>query len=57
MLVYDVSDKETMDNIEYWVKNIKSHATDTVQVVLVGNKTDLRTAANMDKCCETEICR
>jgi small GTP-binding protein len=42
MLVYDVSDQKSMDNVEYWIKNIKSHASDSVQVVLVGNKIDLR---------------
>ena len=42
VLVYDVSDKRSMDNVEYWVKNIKAHASDSVHVALVGNKTDLR---------------
>lgn len=46
MLVYDVSDQKSLDNAQYWIKNIKSHATDSVQVALIGNKTDLRTASN-----------
>lgn len=25
MLVYDVSDQKSFDNVEYWIKNIKSH--------------------------------
>jgi Ras-related protein Rab-8A len=56
MLVYDVSDYASLANVEYWIKNIKSHASDTVQVALIGNKMDLR-AANNDpskRCCETE---
>ena len=49
MLVYDVTDPASLANVEYWIKNIKSHASDAVQVALIGNKTDLRasiTAAN-----------
>lgn len=56
MLVYDVTDRASLANIEYWIKNIKSHASDQVQVALIGNKTDLR-SANTDptkKFCETE---
>jgi len=42
MLVCDVSDPETIENITYWMKNIINHASDSIRVVLVGNKTDLR---------------
>ncbi len=42
MVVYDVSDPESLANVEYWIKNIKTHATENVRVILVGNKTDLR---------------
>lgn len=42
LLVYDIADHKSLDNVSYWVKNIKSHATDSVQVALVGNKIDLR---------------
>ncbi len=55
MLVYDVTDRASLANIEYWIKNIKHHASDQVQVALIGNKTDLR-SANTDPTklfCET----
>jgi small GTP-binding protein len=55
MLVYDVSDRQSMENVEYWVKNIKSHATDSVQVVLVGNKSDLRTPESIDRCSDPDV--
>lgn len=42
MLVYDISEQKTLDSVEYWMRNIKSHAHSNVQVSLVGNKTDLR---------------
>jgi small GTP-binding protein len=47
MLVYDVSDPKSWDNVQYWLKNIRAHASESVQVVLVGNKCDLRA----DKSC------
>lgn len=52
MLVYDVSDKRSVDNVEYWVRNIKSHASDCVQVALIGNKVDLR-LVDPTRCVET----
>jgi len=55
MVVYDVSDKKSLDNVEYWVKNIKAHATESVQVVIVGNKTDLRTEENKDNCFDENV--
>ena len=42
MVVYDISDRKSMDNVEYWVKNIKAHASESVHIGLVGNKIDLR---------------
>ena len=45
MLIYDVSDRNSFSNIEYWIKNIKAHASGNVHVALVGNKTDLRQLA------------
>ncbi len=59
MLVYDVADQKSLDNVEYWIKNIKAHASDSVQVVLVGNKIDLRQVIDSNtgtlmKCVDTE---
>lgn len=45
MVVYDISDKKSLENVEYWIKNIKQHANAAVHVCLVGNKTDLRAVA------------
>jgi small GTP-binding protein len=46
ILVFDVSDGLTFNNVEYWMKSIKAHASDSVHVVLVGNKTDLRSSSS-----------
>ena len=51
MLVYDVADARTMDNAEYWIKNIKAHASDTVRVALIGNKADLRSCPETRTAC------
>jgi len=41
LLVYDVSDEGSFNNIRNWMKNIEQHASDSVIKVLVGNKSDL----------------
>jgi small GTP-binding protein len=41
MLVYDVTDEKSANEVNYWMKNIKSHAADNVSVVMVANKADL----------------
>jgi len=50
-----VTDRRTLENVEYWIKNIKSHASDTVQIALIGNKTDVRVSeSNNNNHCGTE---
>jgi Ras-related protein Rab-8A len=41
VLVYDVSDPRSFENVAYWMKNIQEHAHSDVVKILVGNKTDL----------------
>ena len=41
-LVYDCTDKKTLNNIDYWVENIEKHATSDVAKLLIANKVDLR---------------
>ena len=41
MLVYDVTDHSSFDNIRNWMHNIEQYATDSVHKVLVGNKCDM----------------
>jgi small GTP-binding protein len=48
MVVYDVSDPDSLANVEYWIKNIELHASNSVHIVLVGTKTDLRYNSNTD---------
>ena len=41
VLVYDVTDPKTFENVGYWMNNIQQHATGGVSRVLLGNKVDL----------------
>ncbi|CAD8155356.1 unnamed protein product [Paramecium pentaurelia] len=41
ILVFAVNDKETFNDIDKWMNQIKQHASDNIIKVLIGNKTDL----------------
>ena len=41
VLVYDVTDKNTLENIGYWMDSIQKHASSSVEKILVANKVDL----------------
>lgn len=40
-VVYDVTDGESFENVKTWIKEIEKHASETVQKLLIGNKSDL----------------
>lgn len=42
LLVYDISKKQTFENVERWLKELKDHADASLLVMLVGNKSDLK---------------
>lgn len=41
MLVYDISERESFENLERWLVELRDHADDKIKVILVGNKSDL----------------
>ncbi|KAJ3705499.1 hypothetical protein LUZ61_009204 [Rhynchospora tenuis] len=41
LLVYDVTDESSFNNIRNWIKNIEQHASNNVNKILVGNKADM----------------
>ncbi|KAL2663221.1 hypothetical protein AAZV13_02G084400 [Glycine max] len=41
LLVYDVTDEASFNNIRNWIRNIEQHASDNVNKILVGNKADM----------------
>ena len=49
LLVFDVSDQKSFDDLDLWLKEIKEGAPETSSIILVGNKIDLnRTVSNQD---------
>lgn len=41
MLVYDITNKASFDNIERWLTELRQHADSNIIIILVGNKSDL----------------
>lgn len=41
MLVYDVSNTRSFENISNWIRNIEMHATQDVELMILGNKCDI----------------
>ena len=41
LLVYDVTDLKSFENIRQWMRNIEQYASDGINKILVGNKCDL----------------
>merc|ERR1711908_213804 len=41
LLVYDVTDDKTFNNIRTWMRNIEQHANEQVVKILLGNKSDM----------------
>lgn len=41
IVVYDVTDKESFNNVKYWLQEILKYASDNVSRLLVGTKADL----------------
>ena len=41
MVVYDITNEESFKNIQSWIRDCKDLAPKTVQLILIGNKSDL----------------
>ncbi|KJE94121.1 Rab8a protein [Capsaspora owczarzaki ATCC 30864] len=41
MLVYDVTQDKTFENIKNWIRNIEQHASEDVEKMILGNKCDV----------------
>jgi len=49
LLVYDVTDEQSFQNIRNWIRNIEQHAADNVDKILIGNKCDMENAKLVTK--------
>jgi len=41
VMVYDITDRNSFESINYWMKNLKDNADSNIRVILIGNKFDL----------------
>lgn len=41
MIVYDITKRESFENIQSWLSDIRSYADEDVGLLLIGNKVDL----------------
>jgi len=41
MLVYDITNEKSFDNIRTWIRNIEEHASNDVEKMILGNKCDM----------------
>ncbi|KAL1523788.1 hypothetical protein AB1Y20_018711 [Prymnesium parvum] len=48
MIVYDITKRETFENCEQWLRELRTYTDPSIVAMLVGNKCDLRHQANVD---------
>eukprot|EP00357_Protocruzia_adherens_P037301 CAMPEP_0114987554 /NCGR_PEP_ID=MMETSP0216-20121206/9072_1 /TAXON_ID=223996 /ORGANISM="Protocruzia adherens, Strain Boccale" /LENGTH=215 /DNA_ID=CAMNT_0002350165 /DNA_START=53 /DNA_END=697 /DNA_ORIENTATION=- len=48
ILVYDITDAQSYENVDYWMKNLEDHASPHISKLLIGNKSDLTEARTVD---------
>ena len=41
LLVYDITRRDTFDNLRRWLKEARQNSTQNMVIMLIGNKTDL----------------
>lgn len=49
LLVYDVTDERSFNNIRNWIRNTEQFASDDVNMILVGNKCDMADKRAVDR--------
>lgn len=49
MLVYDVTNEKSFDNIKNWIRNIEENASADVEKMLLGNKCELSSGRQVSK--------
>ncbi|XP_037619264.1 ras-related protein Rab-8B isoform X1 [Sebastes umbrosus] len=49
MLVYDITNEKSFDNIRNWIRNIEEHASSDVERMVLGNKCDMNDKRQVSK--------
>ena len=57
MLVYDITNAKSFDNIAKWLRNIDEHANEDVERMILGNKCDMEDRRVVSKERGEEIAR
>ena len=42
LLVYDITKRQTFDNVQRWLRELRDHADSNIVIMMVGNKSDLK---------------
>lgn len=48
-IVYDISNKESFNNLNYWLNNVKQWSNENIPLILIGNKCDLNDERKVQK--------
>ena len=49
LLIYDITRKETFDNVSNWIENIRENKKKNFPIILIGNKSDLENERQVTK--------
>uniref|UniRef100_A0A3P8YK96 small monomeric GTPase n=1 Tax=Esox lucius TaxID=8010 RepID=A0A3P8YK96_ESOLU len=49
MLVYDITNEKSFENIKNWIRNIEEHASSDVERMILGNKCDMNDKRQVSK--------
>ncbi|OXA60983.1 Ras-related protein Rab-13 [Folsomia candida] len=49
MLVYDITSKRTFENVTNWLQEIREHATEGVEKILIGNKCEMENSRQVSQ--------
>uniref|UniRef100_A0A5S6QAG8 Ras-related protein Rab-8A n=1 Tax=Trichuris muris TaxID=70415 RepID=A0A5S6QAG8_TRIMR len=49
LLVYDITNEKSFENIKNWVRNIEEHASTDVEKIILGNKCDMEKQRQVSK--------
>ncbi|KAL5973489.1 Ras-related protein Rab2BV [Asimina triloba] len=42
LLVYDITKRQTFDNVQRWIRELRDHADSNIVILMAGNKSDLK---------------
>ena len=49
LLVYDISQKSSINNIDKWISDLKNYGNKNISIILIGNKSDLNNKREISK--------